>query len=214
MRSSHHLTFIRLSSLLIAAIAAGCAPTLETPNDTPEIIGEEPCQTADPVCSAELGNGVAITHVAAVDQLAWVYFDFDTMDAVEVADPESSDSWDLAFRRFTIKVNGGVSGTGGVEFTRIENLPFTAVTLAPTTEYLVDMPDDEDEDEDPEYLMSTGDTAWFSYNPATHVLTPHDVVYAIRSVEGEYYKMQVLQYYDQVGSPAHIRFQWATIASP
>ena len=197
-------------------VTSACAPTLETPNDTPPDGGAELCPQADPICNADMGDGVTVTHIAALDQIEWVYFDFDTMSTPMVDVPRQSEAWDLAFKRFVIKVNGGVSGIGGVEFAVVEDLSFTALTVPPSnTEWLVDLVDDpEDPDLDPEFLMATGPTGWFDYNPSNHVLTPRDRVYVVRSVEGDYYKLKMLTYYDSVGSPAHLRFNWAKLAIP
>ena len=200
----------------LSFFGTACAPTLDTPNDSPPDGGTELCPQADPVCSADMGDGVTVTHVAALNQIEWVYFDFETMSAPTIDVPRQSEDWDLAFRRFVIKVNGGVSGIGGVEFAIVEDLNFTALTLPPVNaEWLADLADDpEDPDIDPEFLMATGPTGWFDYNPANHVLTPRDRVYVVRSVEGEYYKLKMITYYDGVGSPAHVRFNWARLASP
>jgi hypothetical protein len=162
----------------------------------------------------DAGGGVTITRVKATHEEMWVFFDFDTMEAVEPATPETSDLWDLGFRRFHIKLNGGVSGTGGMEVALLAGVAFADVTQAPADGYVSDAPDDEDVDLDPEYVMSNGDTAWFDYSPMTHVLTPRDHVYVVRSVEGRYYKMQLLGYYDDAGSPAYPRFQWSQIPGP
>lgn len=210
--------FAILPTLCAGLALTACAPTLETPNDglDGDAGGDVLCPQADPVCSAEMDDGVMVTHVAALDQLDWVYFDFETMTAPTVDVPRESDEWDVAFRRFVIKVNGGVSGMGGVEFAIVENLTFTALTLPPVNaEWLADLPDDaEDPDVDPEFLMATGPTGWFDYNPANHVLTPRDRIYVLRSVEGIYYKIQMQTYYDSAGSPAHVRFHWGQLADP
>jgi hypothetical protein len=158
---------------------------------------------------------VTITRVDATDEELWLYFDFDSMAAVESTTPEMSEIWDLGFRRFHIKLNGGVSGAGGMEVALLTGVAFADVNQAPADGYISDVPDDaEDEDLDPEYVMSNGDTAWFDYSPATHVLTPRDHVYVVRSVENGYYKMQIIAYYDGAGSPAYVRFQWSHIPGP
>lgn len=208
--------FILLPALGLLYTSA-CAPMLETPNDGFEDDAAGLlCPTADPVCSDIFAEGVMQTHVAATDSFEWVYFDFDTMTAPTVDNPRDSAEWDLAFRRFVVKVNGGVSGSGGVEFAIVEGLTFTALTLPPANgEWLADLPDDaEDTDIDPEFLMATGPTGWFDYNPANHVLTPRDRIYVIRSVEGDYYKLKMITYYDDAGSPAHVRFNWAMLGDP
>ncbi len=196
---------------LAAAVLLGCAPRLETPNDGPDA-GID----TGPIRHDDMGDGVTETTVDATDEVLWIYMDIDSGEAVEPATPEMSEAWDLGFRRFHIKMNGGVSGTGMMELTYTDDEDFATITEAPAGDvYLSDAPDDpEDEDEDPEYIFSNGDTAWFDYNPGTHVLTPKERVYVFRSVAGDYYKLQMLSYYDKAGSPAYLGFQWAPIAAP
>jgi hypothetical protein len=53
---------------------------------------------------------------------AFTYFTFaGGGSVVTVSDPSSSSEWDMAFRRFTVKLNGGVSGPGGVAGVNLEN---------------------------------------------------------------------------------------------
>lgn len=201
-------------SLILCAsmMAGGCAPRLETPNDGSDA---GPGQPTGPIWSEDKGDDLTLTHVNATDDQRWIYFAPGAPEAVEPELPEMSSSWTLGFRRFHIKMNGGVSGTGGVELVVITDVPFADITQAPADGYIADMPDiAEDEDDLPQYPLSTGDTKWFDYNPATHVLTPNQTVYIVRSVEGDYFKMRVTGYYDDAGSPAHIRFEWAPVAPP
>lgn len=201
----------RMLSWSVAALlvwTTACAPRLETPNDGPD-------GGMGPVTNEDGGDGVTITRVDAIDEDLWVYFDFETMAAVEPDTPEMSERWDLGFRRFRIKLNGGVTGTGGVEIALITDVAFADLSQAPADGYISDLPDDPaDEDLEPEYVMSDGETAWFDYSPITHVLSLRDHVYVVRSVENTYYKMQIIAYYDDAGSPAKVRFQWSQIPGP
>jgi hypothetical protein len=196
------------SAAVLLVWTAACAPRLETPNDGPD-------GGTSLVINEDMGDGVTITRVDATDEELWVYFDFDTMAAVEPDTPEMSQSWDLGFRRFRIKLNGGVTGTGGVAMALVTGVAFADLSQAPADGYISDLPDNaEDEDLEPEYVMSEGETAWFDYSPTTHVLTLRDHVYVVRSVENIYYKMQIIAYYDDAGSPAYVRFQWSQIPGP
>jgi hypothetical protein len=44
----------------------------------------------------------------------FVYVSLESGSVVTVADPSTSTAWDIAFRRFSTKLNGGVAGPGGV----------------------------------------------------------------------------------------------------
>ena len=50
-----------------------------------------------------------------------VYFDLDTGQVASVSDPFASDDWDIAFRRFSAKLNGGIAGGGGVAGFKVAN---------------------------------------------------------------------------------------------
>jgi len=50
----------------------------------------------------------------ASSQTSFAYLRFEGDSAVEVASPASDAEWDLAFRRYTVRLNGGVGGTKGV----------------------------------------------------------------------------------------------------
>ncbi|MDX2261370.1 MAG: HmuY family protein [Gemmatimonadales bacterium] len=54
-------------------------------------------------------------QVDATSQTAFRYFSFDNNGAVvTVTDPRTSSAWDVAFRRFEVRLNGGVAGPKGV----------------------------------------------------------------------------------------------------
>lgn len=57
----------------------------------------------------------------ASSQTAYTYFNLESQDTVAVATPGSSSAWDLAFRRFEIRLNGGVAGPKGVTGFNLEN---------------------------------------------------------------------------------------------
>ena len=53
-------------------------------------------------------------EINASSNTDFVYFSFAENGVVTVADPTTSTAWDLAFRRYSIRLNGGVAGTKGV----------------------------------------------------------------------------------------------------
>ena len=62
----------------------------------------------------ESSFAVGSVQVNASDTEQWVYVDLDRRTEVTPADPLDDQVWDIAFRRFHMALNGGVSGTGGV----------------------------------------------------------------------------------------------------
>ena len=57
----------------------------------------------------EQGDGMFVTTVDATSETEWVYLRLADGAEVEVADPAADTSWDLAFLRFHVKLDGGVS---------------------------------------------------------------------------------------------------------
>jgi hypothetical protein len=51
-------------------------------------------------------------EVNSTGSTVWKYFSFADNDTVTVADPANSNAWDIAFQRYRIKTNGGLSGNG------------------------------------------------------------------------------------------------------
>jgi hypothetical protein len=62
--------------------------------------------TAPPLTTGEV-------EINATSNTAFTYFSFRN-GVVTVADPATSTAWDLAFRRYSVRLNGGVAGAGSV----------------------------------------------------------------------------------------------------
>jgi hypothetical protein len=109
--------------------------------------------------------------------------------------------WDIAVDGFTIRVNGGVSGTGQVA-AAVSDVGFESVTTAST---------------DPRaYRTDTfggvfTDHPWYRYNlTGEHGIHPTYDVYLIRR-GGETYKVQILDYYGPTGEPRQITMRYAQL---
>ena len=155
-------------------------------------------------------DGSVVTIADASVEEEWQQFDFDTGKS---ADGERD--WDLAFSRFRIRTNGGVSGPGGVYVAELVARAFDDVTQAPEEGFAADREDtDEDTDSDPDNAFNSGDADWYSYNVMTHELSPKDITYVIASSEARFYKFRIEEYYDDAGTPAIMQFRWAEIEAP
>src|SRR5664280_1904526 len=51
-------------------------------------------------------------EIKSTSSTEWKYFSFAANDTVTIADPSTSTGWDLAFQRYRIRTNGGLSGNG------------------------------------------------------------------------------------------------------
>ncbi len=153
-----------------------------------------------PPTPAEAGDALVGPVTYTVDASStgeWQFFDFSRGSVVP--DPGPLD-WDLAFRRFHIIANGGAgfSGSGGI--VRLDETDFDAVSELPDTAYVG--------------TTARRDSAnvaiarWYSYGWTSHLLTPHPVVYGIRTADGRYAKLQLLGYYCPGAQPGCLAFRY------
>ena len=197
LRSVSHAALF--AGCAVALTLGGCAKSLNDDIDTDTETDTGPKVTIDgDFVNIDSSNANYYIYVAM-------------MDASEVVpeNPDDSAEWDLAFKRYTILHNGGISGTGGMEILKISDMNWDDVTEAPDGEYITDT-DDQDGDGKPDIALND----WYDYNGDTHVLTPHDVFYAIRATDGSYYKFRVHDYYDEAGTSGHMKVEWADIDPP
>lgn len=202
--------------LLFSAILmlAGCAPRLEARDDdaggrdasVPRSDGGFPA-TSGRFVHALGEDGVITTVVDASDGDAWPALDLDT----GLAD---TGGWDLAFSRFRVRTNGGIHGEGGVQAVALPGQAFETLTRAPEAGWTTDRPGADGMHENAFHGGPDGASDWYAYDLATHTLTPRDATFVIASSEARFYKLRFLGYYDEAGSPAHIRFVWAELAPP
>ena len=155
------------------------------------------------------GSIIAVFDARASDK--WVYLDFDAGAEVQLTETEQFEQWDLAFRRYKGKVNGGHHGEGQVIVSLLADTELADVSEAPLTPWTTDLPDsEEDDDEFPEYAL--GD--WFNYDPISHILTPKTQVYVLRTTEGDFVKLAYVGYYDADGQSGFPSIQWSFIDGP
>jgi len=185
---------------LILCVVSACAPRLQPGF---EIEGGD--FTDSDVYSVIDDAGVDTTQVQAEDKVKWVFYDFESNKEVTEEDP----AWDLAFQRFNIRMNGGAGGPGSVAVATFKDVGFDEVSEAPSVEqFQQDAPNPKGGA--PGYVFQRGD-GWYYYDLGKHVLTSRKWVYALRSAEGTLYKMQILNYYDSLGSSGYPAFKWVKL---
>ncbi|MFH1686725.1 MAG: HmuY family protein [bacterium] len=99
------------------------------------------------------------------------HFSFTTGDTVA-----AGSDWHLAFRREAVKLNGGMSGDGGVEGCNLQGVAFDSVTMADTTGASW-------EADNIDYFIDQ----WYTYNSQTHQLAANQWVYSMVDAEGDNY---------------------------
>ena len=110
-------------------------------------------------------------------------------------------AWDLALEGFTIRLNGGVSGSGTAA-AAVATEEFSSVTTAST---------------DPRaYLQDNfggvfNSHPWYRYNlTGENIIHPTFDVYLIKR-GADVYKVQLINYYGTAGEPRHITFRYAQL---
>ncbi len=126
--------------------------------------------------------------VNASSEDEWTYFDFSRGQEVQIHDPSSLE-WDMAFRRGNVISNGGATNTfGKAGFIDLKGKEFDSVTEVPLEEYAQDVTT-KTETNNP-VLVS-----WYKYNYFTHKLTAKKNIYAVRTADHKYAKVQFLSFY-------------------
>lgn len=205
MRRTRHIV---ASCAFAASFVSACAPNLdeEFPFDGALPAGER-------IIHEELGEGVTQTRVDASAKEAWIYFDLDAKKELTADQAFESNAWDLAFQRFKIITNSGVSGTSEMGTAVIEGGDFDALLSAPAAEYLQDRSDGPDANAEVDSPFLEGD-GWYAYDLSQHRLAPRDVLYVVRTAEGAHFAIQLLAYYDDAGTAGHLRFRWKPLTAP
>ena len=121
----------------------------------------------------------------------YTYFSFADNDVVPITDVEAKTSldWHIAFKRYDVVLNGGVSGPGNVRGYNIhgsyeeplENEVFSDVTI-------IDMPEDES------FVLDSSAEAldqWYSYDVVTHLISASGNAYELITADGQYAKWVV-----------------------
>jgi hypothetical protein len=213
--------------LAVLLLAVGCADKLELKGDDPDAstsadAGEPepelPLPPGIPARSGSFknsatGDGTLMTVADATSDTEWCQFDLDT-------GRESSDEhqWDLAFSRFRIRLNGGLSGPAGVQVAALMDPSFAELTRAPNEGYSPEQPDstgeEGDADTEPDNPFNAGAEDWYDYNVMTHELSAKPITYVVQSSEARYYKLRIESYYDKSGTPGAMKFEWAELESP
>jgi hypothetical protein len=208
---SRLVAFFSLGALCLAAVA--CAPSLRDPNDPDKMPDDIEVRTlpGPPVSVKEESAGVFHVRINASNKNKWVYYAFGKEESLTPELPTRDESWHLAFRRYFIKSNSGISGIGETTVALLRDQAFEKITQAPKEGYLAD----EKGKNDQEPLSAFGrEGEWYYYDLLRHVLSPRpEFLYIVKTKE-QYYKVQMLKYYDDNGNSGFPSFRYAAIAAP
>lgn len=162
------------------------APTLVEPRDVgPELVGPD------------------TLTVDARDPDRWVFFDFSRGSVVREPGPTG---WDLAFRRFHVIANGGpgFDGEGGI--LALGPVAFDSVATVPAVGYQATEAGSDS--------TNPAIARWYDYGWTSHLLTPKSGVYAVRTADGRYAKLELLGYYCVEARPGCVTFRYVYQGAP
>jgi hypothetical protein len=167
-------------------------------------------------------NAVVDATAGGLDGAAdnpYIYIDLEGGGVkVELDDVDAlaSDEWDIAFKRSSIRVNGGDSGPGNVAVAVVEAESLDDVTEVPGSSTFAD--DDFASDDCEPQLLPGGEPAtafgeWYGYDEKTHALTPKAEVHVVRTRSGDHFKILIETYYggDSPMVGAIYRVSWARL---
>ncbi|HEV8303973.1 MAG TPA: HmuY family protein [Gemmatimonadales bacterium] len=128
----------------------------------------------------------------------WRRFDFGRNAALDSGEGEGEGeggAWDIAFRRHHVIAapGAGVADLGAVAFDSVREVPDTGYAA---TELRGD-------------TVNAGVGKWYTYSMLSHLLTSKRHVYAVRTADGRYAKLEILAYYCRDVGAACYTFRYA-----
>ena len=156
--------------------------------------------------------------------LDWRYFSFKNGE-VTPTNPAEDLTWDIAFKGYYVRLNGGTSGKGKAEAFKTEEKDFAKVVESPKTGFVKDtegeltlgrFPNLTTEKGSFSELLSGGlgtKTGIIGLDPtkAPKVFVPTNNIYILKTADGTYLKFQVTDFYkgaqDIIGGSPKVKFQ-------
>jgi hypothetical protein len=102
--------------------------------------------------------------------------------------------WELAARRYRITAAGSIADLGTV--------PFETARTAPTARFVASRPGE---------MENEAIRHWYRYSLITHLLEPDGRVYALRTRDGNIWKLQILGYYCPGLTPGCVTLRYAPL---
>lgn len=180
------------------------------PGSTP---GMMPGATPDPKVTHQQMGSEWVSKVNASSKSQWVYLDLDER-RYPAADAQEQGAWDIAFQRVKVKLNGGVSGPGKVQAQAIDGATaYEMLQKAPSQGFGTDKMSEADPQTDPfkEQGMIFG--RWYEYDQKTHVVMPKARAFVVQSGQNRFFKIKILNYYNEAKTSGHYTVQWSEIPS-
>jgi hypothetical protein len=154
-------------------------------------------------------------EVNSTSSTTWKYFSFAKNDTINVADPLTSNDWDLAFQRYRIKTNGGESGHGlgmaANSYKKGQSGFDALITVPDTTTFVNDASISIAVQQGyATYVVNPALYTWFSIQLATQgtQIVPSDYVYIVKTADGKYAKVWFKSYYNALNQSGYVTFEY------
>lgn len=161
---------------------------------------EPPSFEPTPVHARPVGEqlvGPELITIDATDARRWQFFSFAQRSVVAQPEPRG---WDLAFRRFQVIVNGGAGFAGDGGALDMGVLDFDDITAVPVSGYIGTTARSDS--------TNAAIGRWYRYSFTSHLLTPQPRVYAIRTADGRYAKLEFAGYYCPGAEPGCVTIRY------
>jgi hypothetical protein len=154
-------------------------------------------------------------EVNSTGSTVWKYFSFADNDTVTVADPANSNAWDIAFQRYRIKTNGGLSGNGlgsAANSYQKGQTGFDALSVVSDTSTFINDASISIAVQQgyATYIVNPVLYTWFSLEFATQgtQIVPSDYIFIIKTSSGKYAKVWFKSYYSPENVSGYVSFQY------
>lgn len=154
-------------------------------------------------------------EVNSTGSTVWKYFSFADNDTVTVADPANSNAWDIAFQRYRIKTNGGLSGNGlgsAANTYQKGQTGFDAlIVVSDTSTFINDASISIAVQQGyATYIVNPVLYTWFSLEFATQgtQIVPSDYIFIVKTSSGKYAKVWFKSYYSPENISGYVSFQY------
>lgn len=172
---------------LIAAVAVAFTFSSCSKNDN---IAEQPLTVQTVInLPADTTTGFSPTG-RPIGANRYTYFSLRENKIIEGADTLTN-KWDIAFKQFFIKVNGGTSATGGGNAAAfIANSTFEGYTQ------IAEADTEFKQDNGATFAINPAPGVWYSYSPTTFLALPiPGKIFVIRTADGRFAKLEITSFY-------------------
>lgn len=168
-----------------------------------------------------MGDIKDIQFINATSYTDWVYFSFEKGEAVTVTNYKNDLSWDIAFHRGDIRINGGASGSGKAEVANTDKTDWSSVTSAPANGYIKDQTGTITTaftgtgittEEQPFSQTLSGWLTVDTSNPPPKY-TVHGWVYVLKAADGKFVKLQIYDNKNEKNAAGYVSFKYQYNAS-